>query len=213
VRYANLFAATAGMTPQALLGHWRTAPVRAAFVAEKRAGAEFARRWPERDIEGLSAWRTEVAAAMEGPGILREGAGWDPGAARRQDLPDWHLDKLAALDRRTRVAAAFENTHHPAYISEKLFDAFAVLAVPAYYASPRHRVFDLVPAAAMLNLFGLAPAAAAARIAAFEPDAAFAEAWLEARAGLQGRICDPATVLAERRRVVDAALAAIAALA
>jgi hypothetical protein len=213
VRYANLFAATAGIGPQALLDHWATAPLRAAFVAERRQGAEFSRRWPERDIEGLSAWRSDVATAMQGPGVLREGAGWEPGAARRQDLPDWHLDKLAALDRRTRVAAAFENTHHPAYISEKLFDAFAVLAIPAYYASPRHRVFELVPEAAMINCHGLTPAEAAARIAAFEPDRAFAEAWLEARAALAARICDPAAVLAERQRVVDAALDALAALA
>ena len=110
------------------------------------------------------------------PGTLREGQGWRPGA-KRQALPDWHLDKIAALDMRCKVVSAYENTHQNAYISEKIFDAFVTGGVPTYYAGPNHRVHDLVPEAAMINTYGLSAKEAAAKIAGFTPDLAFAEAW------------------------------------
>ena len=210
-RYGLWIDRYAQMTPRALRDHWAAAAIPAAFYAEKRAGKEYSKVYEAEDVRGLSAFRTEVAEAVTLPGTVRVGQGWGA-ALRRQDLPDWHLDKLVTLNGRGRVASAYENTHERAYISEKIFDAFVVGGVPTYHASPRHRVFDLVPQAAMLNAHGLTPQAAAAQIADFAPDSAFAEAWLAAAAALRTRFMDSHAVRRERGRVVDSVLAELDAL-
>jgi hypothetical protein len=212
VRYANLMARFAGMAPDALLRRWQAAPVTAAFFVEKREGEIYSGSFPERDITRLSAYRSAVAAQTPGAGVLRVGLGWGV-PVRRQDLPDWHLDKLAQLDGRTRMVAAYENVHQHDYISEKIFDAFATGGVPVYWAGPRHRVFDLVPATAMVNTVDLDAAAAARRIAAFVPDRAFAESWLATCARLAALFGDAGAIAAERRRVAEAAVAELLALA
>jgi len=205
VRYAALMAGFGKLDARGLLDLWAKAPVRAAFFAENRKGEAYAKAFPERDVASLSAYRTEIAERSEGAGVLRVGKGWGA-EVRRQDLPDWHLDKLAQLKGRARIVSSYENVHQHAYISEKIFDAFAVGAIPTYWASPKHRIFDLVPEAAMLNTHGLDAAAAAARIADFTPDMAFAEAWLAACIGLGGLFEDFGAIEAERLRVARAAL-------
>ncbi|MBL4919359.1 exostosin domain-containing protein [Szabonella alba] len=211
IRYASLMARFATLSPAALVERWNRAPVRAAFFAEYRKGETFARSWPERDVAGLSSYRTEVAEAMTGRGVLRMGKGWGE-AGPRQALPDWHLDKLAHLDGRTRMLAAFENVHQRHYISEKIFDAFAIGAVPVYWAGPQHRIFDLVPAGALLNCHGFGSPAAATQIAEFTPDTAFAEAWLATCSRLAALFGDRQVIQEERRRVSDALLQAVEAL-
>ena len=128
---------------------------------------------------------------------------------RRQELPNWHLDKIATLSGRTRVCSAIENVHQYRYVSEKVFDAFAVGAVPAYYATPTHRVFEFVAPEAMINLVGLDAEAAAERILSFEPDLPMAEAWLETVNRLAEKFGDIASIRDERRRFAEASLAAI----
>lgn len=214
-RLAALIGARAALTPQALCAQWQAAPLQAAFFAEARSDPRYAVAFPERDIHGLSLYRTEVAravaAALPEGRVLCAGQGWGA-APRRQDLPDWHLDKLATLSGRVCIAAAYENTHHPGYISEKIFDAFAVGGIPAYVASPGHRVHALVPEAAMLNSFGCEPAAAAERIAAHRPDPAMAEAWLAAARDLAALFACREHLAAERRRLASACLAEIEAV-
>lgn len=211
LRYVSLMMRQARKTPGKLLEDWQTAPVRGAFFVEHRTGEAYSGAFPERDIARLSGYRTEVAEAFPGDGVLRVGKGWGV-ETRRQDLPDWHLDKLAHLSDRTQILSAYENVHQRAYVSEKIFDAFAVGAIPAYWAGEQHRVFDLVPAEAMINTRGMEAAAAAQHLAEFVPDRAFAEAWLSACAGLQARFRDFGLICAERRRVAEAALDALAEL-
>ena len=127
-------------------------------------------------------------------------------------MPDWHLDKLATLDRRTFICSALENTHLPDYITEKPFDAFAVQAVPVYAASPRHRLTEIVPDGAFINVFDLDADEAAERLAAFEPDIAFAARYLEAQSRLADLFGNVETLRAERRRVVNATVAALEAV-
>ena len=102
------------------------------------------------------------------------------------------------------MMGALENTHHGLYVSEKIFDAFACGAVPVYFAGPGHRVFDLVPEAAMINLYGHEPEAAAKHLARFTPDAALAEAWQDTARRLAALFGDPALVERERARVAEA---------
>lgn len=211
LRYAAMMARLAGTAPAALLARWQAAPIGAAFFAEKRQGDSYVGGFPDRDVTRLSSYRSTVAELSQGPGVLRVGKGWGA-PVQRQDLPDWHLDKLALLDGRVRMATAYENVHQHNYISEKIFDAIAVGGVPVYWAGPRHRIFELVPDSAMLNTVGLDPAAAAARIAGFVPDLALAESWLETCAHLARLFGDFRVIAGERQRVADAAVAEILAL-
>lgn len=211
VRYASMMARFADMTPAALLTRWQSAPIAAAFFAEKRDGETYLGSFPERDVTRLSAYRSQVAALSHKEGVLCVGKGWGA-EVRRQDLPDWHLDKLAQLDGRARVISALENVHQHNYITEKIFDAFAVGGVPVYWARPKHRIFDLVPAAAMLNTTDLDPAQASECIARFTPDLALAESWLETGARLAALFGDFQVVSSERRRVADAVVAEVLAM-
>ncbi|MBU2963475.1 exostosin family protein [Citreicella sp. C3M06] len=211
-RYTTLIARNLKLTPQDLLARWRSAPVPAAFVAEKREGDKYALAFPEQEVWGLSSYRSDVAAKMaQMPGVYIEGKGWHS-EARRQDLPDWHLDKLAKLDARVRVLSSYENTHQKQYISEKIFDAFVVGGMPTYYAAPSHAIHQLVPEAVMLNSFGLSADAAAEQIRSFEPDLAVAEAWLDTARRLQARFADTQAIRAERVRIVDEILREVSAL-
>jgi hypothetical protein len=210
-RYGLLIARHAGLTPTALLEHWKNAPIPAAFYAEVREGDTYAKAFPEQSLYGLSAYRTEIARKVQVAGVLREGKGWRSDA-KRQSLPDWHLDKLAALDMRVRVASAYENTHQHSYISEKIFDAFVVGGIPTYFADKNHRILQLIPETSMINTWGLTADAAAQKIAAFAPDKGFAESWLETAQHLQKTFTNASLVKRERQRVVDAILQDISAL-
>lgn len=207
-RYSLGLARHSQLSPTALLEHWQNACIPAAFYAEVRDTPAYSKTWPEQHVEGLSVYRTDIARLTDMPGVKREGRGWRPGA-KRQSLADWHLDKLAALDMRCRVIAAYENTHQHAYISEKIFDAFLAGGIPTYYADPTHRVHELVNETAMLNTYGMDAAAAAERIMTFTPDRACAEAWLETAHLLQARFSDPQAIAHERHRVTDAVIKAL----
>jgi hypothetical protein len=212
VRYASLFRRNAAMSAEDVLRSWERAPIRAAFFAEQRHGARYDFRDPEQDLEGLCAYRTRLAEAVRGDGVLRVGMGWSEGAPRRQELPDWHLDKLVLLDRRAFVVSGLENTHYRDYITEKLFDAFAVLGLPLFYASPRHRIHEIIPDTAYLNLYGKTSDEAAGAIEAFEPDLAFATGYLDAQRRLADLFGDPRTLARERARVVRAVARALDAV-
>lgn len=203
VRYANLMARFADVAPAELLARWKAAPVRTAFFAEKRSGEAYSGKFDARDVARLSSYRSEIAAAFSGPGSLCVGKGWGA-EVLRQDLPDWHLDKLAQLDGRAFVVSSYENVHQRSYISEKVFDAFAVGALPTYWASPQHRIHDLVPEQAMLNTYSLTAGDAVRHIAGFVPDKDVATAWLVTAARLAALFGDFEAIQAERQRVADA---------
>ena len=210
--YRNQVKPFAAMSARELLDLWRRAPVTAAFFAEFREGKTYAQAFPELDVQGLCDYRTAVAKTAAGPGVMRAGKGWGNRQQRRQDLPDWHLDKLATLQRRVRVVSALENTHHRHYVSEKIFDAFALGGIPVYFASPQHRVFELVDSHCMINTFDQSVEEAAQRIMSFEPDQAFAEAWLAAANSVCERFGNSAGVIAERQRVAEECLRELSAL-
>lgn len=211
-RYGALIADAAARGPQALLAQWLAAPVPVAFVAERRDTEEYDRSFPAQGVHALSRHRSRIAALTPGEAVLRLGQGWPGAGPRRQSLPDWHLDKLARLHGRVRVLGAQENTLHPAYITEKPFDAFAIGALPAVIAGPGHRLHDLIDPGAMIDTHGCPPDLAAARIAAFHPDPATAGAWCDTAARLAALFRDSAALAAERRRIVDACLLELEAL-
>jgi len=208
-RYARQYQRNAAMSVDDVLASWREAPIRAAFYAERRLDDRFDLFRPELGVRGLCAWRTRIAEGTKRGPIVRVGQGWNPDAVRRQSLPDWHLDKLAALDRRALIVSGLENTHQPDYITEKPFDAFAALGVPLYYAEPRHRIHEICPSGGFLNLYGHSEEEAVALIDGFEPDAAFARAYLDTQKALASLFSDPETLNRERARVVSSVLGAL----
>ncbi len=182
------------------------------FMFERRPERFHDKRWPGGDIIGLCAWRTDLAEACDQGTVERLGASWQGGTVR-QDLPDWHLDKLMRLDGRARSIGALENTHQPDYLTEKFFDAFACGARPLYYASPGHRVHDLgLPDAAWLNLFGLDPAAAAVAAMAPVDMEDSIEAGHLAQTRLAALFGDGGLVVRERARLQQAVISHLQAI-
>lgn len=178
LRYSRLYTQNTRVTPKALLDKWKATPIRYAFFAESRdLRKKYAVAWPEISTWGLSVYRTDVAKGMPDKGTMRVGAGWGAPVAR-QALPDWHLDKIVTLRGKSTIVSAIENTHHPDYVTEKIFDAFAVGGIPLYWAAPGHRVTDLVAPDSFINLFDHSPTDAVKTITAIVPNLPMAEAHL-----------------------------------
>ena len=213
VRYAIRFRKNAARSGPEWAARLESAPVRAAFLAMLRLHEGHDVDFPEHDTRGLSVWRSRVAQACAGEGVLTAGSGWGMGAEDRMALHDWHLDKLLRLDGRCRLVSALENTHWRDYVSEKLFDAFAVGAVPITCAGPGHAAHRLVPEGAWLDLFGMAPGEAAAAVAEFRIDGDFLDRYRATQAALCRLFDTPRALVAERARLADAVVAELAGIA
>ncbi len=186
--YQRLFARNAALDAAQWQVRFAARRCDAVFMAEYRSESFHDVTWPEADIIGLCAYRTQLALAATGR-VVRQGGGW-PGHTTRLDLTDWHGDKLAQLDQHSRLLSGIENTHQPAYLSEKLFDAFAVGSRPLYVASPAHVVHALgLPPKAWVNLHGLTPDQAARTLPGSE-DAAFCAAYATAQGVLRDLFSD-----------------------
>jgi hypothetical protein len=207
IRYASLLARNARLGAEGIRARWRRAPIAEAYFAERREGEQFEVCEPRFDLRGLCTFRTQLAESAESAATLRQGAGWEGNTVRRQNLPDWHLDKLAQLDCRARIVSALENTHHPDYVTEKLFDAYAVLGLPLYYAAPGHSVFRLVAPESFINLHGLSPQEARGMIASFETSGPCLDAYRSTLSSLASLFKDTDALLDERRRVVQECVA------
>jgi len=206
-RYARHFAANRKMNKNDWQAHFARAPLRAAFMAENRLSPKLDVHFDDHGVRGLCTWRTELAIRYRTGPVLRAGKGWSAGSQDRVALPDWHLDKLQRLDRQCVFVSALENTHQPSYVSEKIFDAFALGAVPLYYAAPDHAVHRIVPEGAWLNLYGLSVTQAAAAIDAFDFDDAFYTAYMAAQTQLAALFTTQTWLTQEQARLAQALLA------
>ena len=128
---------------------WENAPNRVAFYAEFQDDAQFDAYFPEYDVWGLCRYRTLVAQGMNGDGVVRVGKRWGDTTVR-QLLPDWHLDKLAALDHRA-FHCVRDREHTPVELCfRKAFRRFCRHGSPvvfcrllsmAYFVSPHRSLF------------------------------------------------------------------------
>lgn len=201
-RYANLFSRNVKLGKSDFLQNWERAKIRYAFLAARRVGKSFDVSFKNGTIIGLSRFRSLVCEGMKCEGVLREGQGWGT-EQPRQALPDWHLDKLAKLDKNSFVVSALENTHLDTYISEKIFDAFAVGAIPIYYAQPQHKVFELVPEGSFINVAGKSIEEAIKVIEEFEVNDAFMKNYMVAQKQLAELFANEKYYIDERRRIAD----------
>lgn len=211
VRYNNLFRRNAQLDAKDYLKNWESSEFRYSFFAAKRVSESSSVSFKNDTVLGLNRFRSLVAEGLELDGILREGQGWQV-KEQRQALPNWHLDKLAKLDKNSFVVSALENTHLDTYISEKIFDAFAVGAIPIYYAQPQHKVFELVPEESFINVAGKSIEEAIKTIEEFEVNDAFMKNYMVAQEQLAELFTNQKHYVDERRRVADEMLKAFTKL-
>ncbi|AXR07845.1 glycosyltransferase family 10 domain-containing protein [Salinimonas sediminis] len=151
-RYIFLLTNLLKLTPKMLLNHWDNADYQLGSLSEKRLGAHFDLYNSQKELIGLSRFRSTLAESYTGKKLVH-GLGWSP-TPRRQKLPDWHSDKISKYLNKSRYLSSIENTHLSNYMTEKLFDSFAVRSFPIYYSSPDHRIKDLISENSYLNLYG-----------------------------------------------------------
>ncbi|WOI53607.1 exostosin family protein [Parvularcula sp. LCG005] len=200
LHYRQMFERNRHYTPEDLLLHWKNAEIRGAFFAERRDDPKYDFSAPELDIYGLSAFRTQIASSFIGQqSMLVVGKDWERDTLPRQKLPDWHLDKLVTLDRKTFIASGLENTHQRNYITEKIFDAYATLSIPLYWASPEHRIHEIASEGSFLNLYDRTAEDSAQLIRTFEPDLSFAKLYLDTQERLFRKFSSISLLTEERR--------------
>ena len=202
--YKPLFARNAGLSAADWRRHFHAVEWDAAFVAVRRRDRRYDVTFSEHDVQGLCRYRSTLAERAGGASVLRMGEGWAAGPPR-QALADWHAEKLALLDMKCRYVSGLENTHQASYVSEKIVDAFAVGAVPLYFAGSDHRVTRLAPPGSWINVYGRS--SEDAFDAAAEPPSEVLDAYVEAQRGLDRLFSDPAAVGAELDRFAAALVA------
>jgi hypothetical protein len=97
-----------------------------------------------------------------------QGVGHGSSSSPRQALPDWHLDKLAKAYMQHNLVISIENTCHKYYVTEKIFDAYAVGAIPIYYAPPEHSVRTSLGLASFFDVSSMEPNDAALSLIDFK---------------------------------------------
>lgn len=207
VRYKMLFNRNRQLEDEDILHRWRCVK-RACFMAQRRTEDVYDSFHPDTDMRGLSRYRTLVAEGLIGPDVHVSGQGWTDNQ-RRQTLPDWHLAKLAETDQRYFLMSALENTHVQHYVSEKLFDAFAMVSLPVYYASPLHSAHLLVPEGSFINLFGYSASEATTKLKNLSADNINMAVYTRAQRQLAERFSCTDTLLSERLNLVKRVMAAI----
>ena len=172
------------------------------YMFERRTERYHWVEWPEADLTGLCSWRTDLAETYVEGVVEHLGKSWRSDVKSRFELStDWHMDKLTRLDGRARMIGAIENTYHPNYITEKLFDAFACGAMPIYWAGGSHRIRELgLPEESWVNLCGMTPTEGAASLQQAIARLDF-EAFREANSRLKMLFSDPKNWVAERHRL------------
>ena len=206
VRYLNQFSRNANLSRSDILATWKNAAFDCAFFAAKRLSTTFDVAHKNGTVLGLNHFRSAIAEQLDLPNVLREGVGWTE-APPRQALPDWHLDKIAYLDRRCRIVSALENTHERSYISEKIFDAYAVVAIPIYHALENHRIREVVDASSFINTAGKTVADAVRQITEFSPNDSFLDKYMHSQHRLRDLFSDASVLIEERERLLKAVVA------
>ena len=202
-RYAMLFSRNSKLNRSEIESRWRQYEYHYAAMAQYRRGVEFNSSKESLAVFGLSDLRTRLTEAMIKNRSFIMGKGW-PQSQIRQSLVDWHLDKLSCLDKKSMFISALENTHQVNYISEKIFDAFALLSVPIYFASDLHRIHELVSSSAFFNLYNQDLDCAINEIKEFNLTGEFLDQYLDAQRQLKGLFTNTEHLDNERGRVCAA---------
>lgn len=201
-RYCQLFRRNSNMSKSELIKNWAAAKHDFASIAEKRDEDKFHKDFLDIDCIALNRFRTQLAGKHFGSSTaLVEGKGWVVDAAR-QELVDWHLDKLAKLDKNCKFVSAIENTKCRNYTTEKIFDAFAVLGVPLYMEGIGGGLGELINPKSYIAFKSRSVNEAFELLSSFEVSSEFTEAYRETQCNLSITFSDIELINNERRSVV-----------
>lgn len=196
-RYRLLFARNIQVSITTLLEQLQKTTFRIAMISEHRKGAKYAKSCLEAGLIGLIQFRTNLMEKLSGEDALIQGRGWNT-KEMRQNLPDWHLDKLSLLDRNCRFISAIENTHQEHYVTEKFFDSLACMAVPVYFAKRSHSIFKLADEASYVRLARRDVVLAHEKIESFEFNQTFAKSYIDTQKHLNALMSDNVVLLKQR---------------
>ncbi|WNZ27433.1 hypothetical protein HJG54_31625 [Leptolyngbya sp. NK1-12] len=198
-RYCSILKVASKYSEQDILTVWNSAPYKISFIAEKRLSDNYAKSYPEQNTWGLSKFRTDLALNFTGQNNLVEGKGWHS-KQPRQDLPDWHLDKLVKLNKASTFISAIENTYYKTYVTEKLFDAYACLGIPVYVGGAEHGIRKIIKHKSWIDLYGLNPKEAFDMIDSFVPNSEFVQAYIQELQDLAIHFSDSFAYISEREQ-------------
>jgi hypothetical protein len=202
VRYHNLFMRNTKLPISQLDKAMSSRGLSSAFYAEYRIGDKYKLEESDDDIFCLSGYRTEVAEIFQSLGAKVVGKGWG-GGSKRQSLADWHLDKLSSIDCSFRYVSAVENAHQNSYVTEKIFDAYASLAIPFYYSGPNHNINQLFDSKTYINLYGCSVTEAVELVDEFNLSSDFFKRYKNQQIYLADIFADYTLLKQERERVVS----------
>ncbi|MDO6838031.1 glycosyltransferase family 10 [Paraglaciecola chathamensis] len=205
-RYGLLFSRNRLLSGTKFQQIWQMSKEKTVFLMQKRLESLYSVKYPDDDIYGLSQLRCKYAIKNQGDNVKILGPGWED-KGRRQELPDWHLDKISRFDRKVNIMSAIENTHLHTYITEKIFDAFAMCAIPIYYAAKQHRVFSVVEDKSFINLYGSNINASLPSFIHLNHNADFVERYVITQNILAKMFSNPFYLHLERLRVVNSIIA------
>ena len=201
VRYHCFFQQNSKLTNSEIKAIWNAADIKKAFYAEHRLGDKYNVHIQESDTRGLCSYRTELTLRFQNKNALIVGQGWGK-TEKRQKLADWHLDKLAVIRYQSHIVSALENTHQTSYVTEKIFDAFAALAVPVYFASDTHAINNIINSESYINVYGNTIDDAAKNINKFQYTDEFISNYNKQQCDLANLFSDYRIVNKERNRLV-----------
>lgn len=185
----------------ALYKHWHSVcKNKVQFLQQQRYEDEYAFVNRESGIWGVSKYRTQLADKLnsEGMALLNQVSTY---AKTRQSLPDWHLDKLANTSN-TLFMSAIENTYHMYYVTEKVFDAYAMCSIPLYHTTPTHKIFEFIEKGSFINLECLDLQKSMSEIYLFDISRSVSASYLKTIERCYKKFLNLASFKRERERVV-----------
>lgn len=187
--------------------------IRLAAFLEYRPQTSFEKTDDDHDVISLSRFRTIFCEKARTPSDLITGSGWPGNCRRRQESPDWLLEKLAGLNQNSRLMMAIENAHHKDYVSEKPIDAFACQAIPIVYCNQKnHALFRLVHNDATINLYGKTIEESLEIINNYKPDSTVCDAYHESLLSLKKILIDSRAVELTQKKIASSTLDFLASL-
>jgi len=202
-RYCQLFRRNSMLSKAELRKLWESPRYGFASISEKRDEDKFHKDFPHLGCIALNQFRTNLAKRHFGSECtLIEGKGW-VSSETRQKLADWHLDKLAKLDKKCKFVSAIENTGYYNYTTEKIFDAFAVLGIPLYMESEGVKLADVINPKSYLAFKTRSVDEALESISSFSLDNEFLDAYKDTQDKLASIFSDVELISSERQNLAS----------